>query len=410
MTTSETDRKPFSTLPPAASSNIKTFTISFPQSELQHLKDLLKLTPIPSPSYENSLPDSDRRLGLRRDWLASAKSYWENDFDWREAESRLNDFPHYQATVEDELGAFNLHFVALFSEKPDAIPILMLHGWPGSFIEFIGILDLLRNQYTPETLPYHVIIPSLPGYTFSTLPSTPHIDFSQIDCARIFDSLATSVLGFKSYVVQGGDVGSRVARCMGVNHPHCAAVHLNFCGISQPVDDQVKGAISDTEKAGIERWEEWKATGTAYAMEHATRPATIGAVLASNPVALLAWMSEKFLDWTDQDPSLHTIVEAVTLYWLTKSTHTNLWSYRHVSPFSALLCPTLPRSAVNPLSRFCSDIRLKDAFLQTVLRPWSQTARPPGILPDEAVRVQLLPPGTDPHPGRVGGHDGQYGV
>ena len=233
---------------------------------------------------------------------------------------------------------FDVHFVALFSEKPDAIPILMLHGWPGSFMEFLGILSLLKEKYTPATLPYHIIVPSLPGYTFSTLPSNALTDFSPVDCARVFNTLATKTLGFDSYIVQGGDVGSRVARCIGAEHPACKAVHLNFCGISQPADDKIKGEISETEKQGLKRWEEWKATGMAYAMEHATRPATIGTVLASNPIAVLAWIGEKFLDWTDADPSIHTIIEAVTLYWLTKCTHTNLWSYRHVS-FLFVLTP-----------------------------------------------------------------------
>ena len=322
--------KAFSTLPSSVSSSIKPFTISVPQVDLQHLKDLLKLTPLPSESYENSEPGSDRQYGLRRDWLASAKSYWENEFSWRDVETQLNSFPHFQTAVKDKLGEFNVHFVALFSEEPDAVPMLMLHGWPGSFMEFLGILDILKSKYTPQTLPYHIIIPSLPGYTFSTLPSPP-VDFSQIDCARVFNSLATTALGFKSYIVQGGDVGSRVARCMGVNHPECAAVHLNMCGISQPPDEKVKGDISDIEKEGLKRWKEWQATGTAYAMEHATRPATIGTVLASSPIAVLAWVGEKFLDWTDEDPSVHTIIEAASLYWLTKCTHTNLWSYRHVS-------------------------------------------------------------------------------
>lgn len=318
----------FSQLPDSAASSIKPFTISFPDSDLRNLKDLLHLTPLPLQGYENSLPNGERQLGLRLDWLKEAKNSWENDFDWRETELHLNSFPQYTVPVDDKLGRFEIHFAALFSKKQDAIPIIMLHGWPGNFTEFLGILSLLKKEHTPETLPYHIITPSLPGYTFSKMPEQP-TDFSQIDCARIMNTLAIDILGFESYIVQGGDVGSRVARVMGVNHDACKAVHLNFCSISQPPDEKIKGTISDVEKAGLKRWEHWKATGTAYAMEHATKPATIGAVLASNPVALLAWIGEKFLDWTDRDPSIQNILEHVTLYWLTKCMHTNLWSYRH---------------------------------------------------------------------------------
>jgi microsomal epoxide hydrolase len=106
---------------------------------------------------------------------------------------------------------------------------------------------------------------------------------------------------------------------------------VNFCSISKPYSDVDEDKISDVEKAGVKRWEAWKATGSAYAMEHATKPATIGFVLRSNPLALLAWIGEKFLDWTDEDPSIHTILEFASLYWLSGCTSTNLWSYRHVS-------------------------------------------------------------------------------
>lgn len=106
---------------------------------------------------------------------------------------------------------------------------------------------------------------------------------------------------------------------------------MNFCVISTPAEKFDQSKLSDIEKQGLKRGEAWRATGTAYAMEHATKPSTIGFVLNSNPIALLAWIGEKFLDWTDQDPSTHEILEATTLYWLSRCASTNLWSYRHVS-------------------------------------------------------------------------------
>ena len=106
-------------------------------------------------------------------------------------------------------------------------------------------------------------------------------------------------------------------------------MHLNFCSIAEPkLSPEI--TLTPVEQAGLERWEHWKATGSAYAQEHATKPSTIGFVLSSNPLALLAWIGEKFLDWTDVDPDYDTILQAVTLYWLTGCAHTNLWSYRHV--------------------------------------------------------------------------------
>jgi microsomal epoxide hydrolase len=122
--------------------------------------------------------------------------------------------------------------------------------------------------------------------------------------------------------------------------PQLTGPTVNFCSINKPTSSFDESKISDIERTGLKRWEEWKTTGTAYAMEHATKPATIGFVLRSNPLALLAWIGEKFLDWTDQDPSTQTILEFTTLYWLTKCTSTNLWSYRHVSP--PLAFPSIP--------------------------------------------------------------------
>jgi len=129
---------------------------------------------------------------------------------------------------------FRIHFVALYSEKPNAVPLVLLHGWPGSFLEFLPILDLLRKAYTPETLPYHVIVPSLLGYTFSSPPPLDQ-DFRIEDIARVFDALIVE-LGFGAgYVVQGGDIGSKVGRVMAAEHGSCKAIHSMLMALLDPV-------------------------------------------------------------------------------------------------------------------------------------------------------------------------------
>jgi microsomal epoxide hydrolase len=137
----------------------------------------------------------------------------------REREAWINSFPHFRAPVkDDDETVYDIHFVALFSRKRDALPLLFLHGWPGSFLEFLSILNLLKGKYTPETLPYHVIVPSLPGFTFSSLPILERT-FTVQDAARILDKLVSG-LGFEKFVIQGGDLGSLVGRCWGV-YPNC---------------------------------------------------------------------------------------------------------------------------------------------------------------------------------------------
>lgn len=142
----------------------------------------------------------------------------------RKSENVINSFPNFTLDIVDKSGPTNIHFVSLFSQKPDAVPLVLLHGWPGNFLEFLPILQLLRTTYTPETLPYHVIVPSLPGYAFSSPPPLDR-DFRIEDVARILNKLMVD-LGFGSgYIVQGGDVGSKIARVMAAEHESCKAVH-----------------------------------------------------------------------------------------------------------------------------------------------------------------------------------------
>ncbi|KAI1623242.1 Alpha/Beta hydrolase protein [Exophiala viscosa] len=316
----------FNTLPTNAAEAITPWKVSIPQQDLDRLATLLQVSELAPPTFENSLPGHDRRLGIRRDWLSAAKHHWETEFDWRKHEEHINSLPQFKATIRDSLGRFDIHFVALFSKRENAIPIMFLHGWPGSFLEFLPILESLRSQYTAETLPYHLIVPSLPGYTFSSPPPLDH-DFRADDAARIFDSLM-SLLGFKSYMVQGGDVGGRVGRIIASNYPNCKAIHLNTCPMPEPEHQEIRSPIDAAEQQALDRHNFFLHNGTGYAQEHATRPSTIGFVLSSNPLALLSWIGEKFMDWTDDDPPLDVILESVTLYWVTRCASTSLWSYR----------------------------------------------------------------------------------
>jgi microsomal epoxide hydrolase len=142
----------------------------------------------------------------------------------RKTEDLINSFPNFTLDIADESGPTTIHFVSLMSQKPDAIPIILLHGWPGNFLEFLPILDILRRNYTPETLPYHIIVPSLPGYAFSSPPPLDR-DFRLEDVARIFNTLMTELGYGDGYVAQGGDVGSKVARVMAAEYGSCKALH-----------------------------------------------------------------------------------------------------------------------------------------------------------------------------------------
>jgi microsomal epoxide hydrolase len=314
-------------VPKDTSLKLTSFTVAISDEELNDFKELLRLSRLGPKTYENL--QKDGRFGVTYEWMLNAKIHWETKFDWRRNEEHINSFPNYLAQIEDDGGeVHDVHFVALFSEKPDAIPLMCIHGWPGSFLEFLDMLSVFRTRYTSRELPYHLIIPSLPGYAFSSTPSLQK-DWSLTDSACLLNKLMVG-LGFGSgYAVQGGDIGSYTSRIMAAKYDSCKAMHLNFCVMPYPenaVDDNLP--LEETEKEGLDRGDTFGKTGTAYALEHTTRPATIGFVLSSSPLALLAWIGEKFQDWTDTTPSLDQILETVTLYWLTDTFPRAIYPYR----------------------------------------------------------------------------------
>ncbi|XHG09608.1 hypothetical protein AWENTII_012655 [Aspergillus wentii] len=220
--------KSFDKIPSSARVSPSPLEISFPEDQIADLKTLVKLSKTAPPTYEGAQPD--RRLGITTAWLTSMKEKWATDFDWRKCEARLNSFPQFTTTVEN----IKVHFTGLFSEKENAVPILLLHGWPGSILEFLPLLQLFKDEFTPETLPYHFIVPSLPGYFLSSGPPVDK-DFTTQDIARVVDQLMKD-LGFeRGYVTQGGDIGSRVSRILGVDHDSCKAVHCEYSLLNDAV-------------------------------------------------------------------------------------------------------------------------------------------------------------------------------
>lgn len=323
-------KRAFGTVPTDAKQQPQPFELHIEEQKLQDLKTLLRLSPVAKQTYENSLEDG--RFGVSRKWMLDTKKFWEEEYDWRKEEARINSLPNFKTQIIDDDGfEFDIHFVALFSKKEDAIPISFFHGWPGSFLEFLPILDLLRNKFSPEDLPYHIIAPSLPGYTLSSQPPLDR-DWRVEDSARIMHKLLLSLgFGESGYIVQGGDIGSMIARTIAATYPECKAMHLNFMFMLHPPGPEISSKqLSQQEQRGLQRMNEFNATGNAYGRMHGTRPSTIGHVLSSSPLALLAWIGEKFLAWSDPSttPSISTILSDVTLYWLTESFPSSIYTYR----------------------------------------------------------------------------------
>lgn len=303
----------YSKIPAGATLDAKPFKAHIDEEKLQHMKQLLELSPVAPPVFENT--NAGRMYGMERSWLENAKKFWLNRFNWRSCEERVNSFPNFKASVEDEQGnTIEVQFLALFSEKTDAVPLAIFHGWPGSICEFLDILDLLRQHYSAKDLPYHVIVPSLPGYAYSSGPPV-EVDYDVELVAGVMHKLMVG-LGFGSgYLAQGGDLGSFVSRVLALKYEACKGIHVNMM-LPNPGDADVSER-DEQEIAILTKLKGFMDTDYAFSLEQGTRPATIGLVLSSSPLALLSWIGEKILAWTDEDPSLEKILESVTLYWLT---------------------------------------------------------------------------------------------
>jgi hypothetical protein len=207
------------------------FTLHVPNKDIHQLTTLVKHSVIPEPSFYNTHNFTDGieyAFGASREWFANAADVWANDFDWRAQEKYWNTFPQFtiNVTAPSDGQVFDLHFAGLFSSKPGAIPIILSHGWPSSWLDFIPIFELLAEKYTPETLPYHVITPSIPDYGLSTRSGLTETELDFVKAGEALNELMKA-LGFNKYIAQGGDVGSGITAAL-ATHDECKAVHCKL--------------------------------------------------------------------------------------------------------------------------------------------------------------------------------------
>ncbi|KAK4503682.1 hypothetical protein PRZ48_004597 [Zasmidium cellare] len=316
----------FDKAPSNGSLKLQPFKAHVSDEELNDFKQLVKLSKIGPKTYENQVTNVKdyTSMGVDRQWLSDAKQHWETNYNWRKCEDKINSFPNFTAEIDDQGYKFNIHFIALFSQKPGAVPLLLLHGWPGSVLEFLDVLNIFKSKYKPEDLPFHVIVPSLPGYGYSSGPPLDR-NFNTEGIAAVMDKLMVG-LGFgDGYIPQGGDVGSFVTRVLAVTSPSVKAAHIHLCIGQQGLPTE---GLTEAELKGLKRVEDFSTVGNAYARHHGTRPSTIGLVLSASPVSLLAWVGEKFLQWSDKNPSVDAVLDSVTLYWFTQSFPRAIYVYR----------------------------------------------------------------------------------
>jgi pimeloyl-ACP methyl ester carboxylesterase len=282
--------------------------------------------------FPDEIPDSGWDYGMPTAYLADLTDYWRDRYDWRLQEERLNRFEHFRTEIDGQ----PVHFVHARSPHAGAFPLLLTHGWPGSIVEFLGVIEPLTH---PERHggdaadAFHVVAPSLPGYGWSGPTRTRGWDPDRI--ARAFTELMAR-LGYDRYGAQGGDWGAQVATRLGVvDSGHCAALHLNMPIGSRP-DERVE--LSEREQSDLAALGRFAAEESGYALEQSTKPQTLGAALHDSPVGLLAWIVEKFRNWSDcgGDPetvfSRDDLLTNVMTYWITGTITSSArlyWEHRH---------------------------------------------------------------------------------
>ncbi|MGH1516943.1 epoxide hydrolase family protein [Chryseobacterium sp. JK1] len=298
---------------PEATEEITPFTVHIPEDAITDLKQRLK---------QIRWPDQE----LVTDWsqgvpLAAAKklaNYWGNEYDWRKFETRLNQFPQYR-TLIDGVG---IYFIHAQSPHANALPLLLSHGWPGSIIEFMDVIERLIDPTKfggKAEDAFHVVIPAMPGFGFSDKPR--ELGWNPGRIAKAYAQLMTEKLGYKKWVAQGGDFGSAVTHSLADMQPEgLLAAHVNLLFVVP--DKYPKNPTAEEQKAidGIEAYLNKK---SGYADMMNTRPQTIGYALDDSPLALATFIYEKFWEWTDNNGkpedalSMEQMLNDISLYWFT---------------------------------------------------------------------------------------------
>jgi pimeloyl-ACP methyl ester carboxylesterase len=304
---------------------VDPFLVPYSQSAIDDLHMRLGRT-----RWPNELSGSAWQYGFSLEFLQDICRYWKDQFDWRAQVERLSTFHHFRYRSNGP----SIHFVHERGQGPAPIPIILTHGWPGSFLEMLQIIPMLTNPAAFGADPkdsFDVVVPSMPGYGFSDRPLQPGINTFAI--AELWAALMGE-LGYSRFGAQGGDFGASVSTILGMRHAdRVLGIHLNYIPGSYRPYLEPETVLLPAEEQFIESAARWYEDSGAYAHLQGTRPQTAAYGLSDSPAALAAWILEKFRDWSDCDGDLYRrfsrdeLLTNVTLYWMTETIHSSFWLY-----------------------------------------------------------------------------------
>lgn len=301
----------------AGSDAIVPFKIQVPDETLRDLKARLARTRFP-----DEIPGTGWDYGTDLAYLKSLVAYWRDRFDWRAQERKLNEFDQYKTTID----GLEIHFIHQRSKVPNAFPLAVTHGWPGSIVEFTKVIGPLTDpvKYGGRAEDaFNVVAISLPGFGFSGKPADR--GYSPEKMGTIIAKLMAR-LGYQRYGVQGGDWGGIISRLVALDDPaHVAGLHLNFCTAGPPAGANPNDGVPPVELQRYQARQTYMENERAYQQIQGTKPQTLGFSLDDSPAGLAAWIVEKFHAWCDCDGNVESrftkdeLLTNITLYWVTQT-------------------------------------------------------------------------------------------
>jgi microsomal epoxide hydrolase len=329
------------------------YRLHVPDDVLDDLRERLSRT-----RWPDEIAGAGWRYGADPAFMRRLVAHWREGFDWRAQEARLNAFDHFEVP----LGGIDLRFIHQPGVGPDPLPLLLLHGWPGSIWEFGELIPRLTDPARFGGDPadaFTVVAPSLPGFTLSFAPGQPRLGI--VEMADLFTQLMTEVLGYEQFAAQGGDWGGYlVGRLAHAHGDALLGVHLNFLPLQKDMPPPAEPTEEDRAYQGELR--HWQAEESGYSILQGTRPQTLAYALTDSPAGLAAWIAEKFHVWTDHQGDLEQVVGLdslltnITLYWATAAINSSFWPYyavRH-EPWPV---PVGPSSTPAAYASFPREIR-----------------------------------------------------
>ncbi len=308
--------------------------------------------------WPRNINNTDWERGTDPAYLESLISYWLSDYDWRMQEAKLNQFSQFRCNVD----GIDIHFIYERGKGPNPIPIILTHGWPDSYLRYLKLIPLLTDpeSYGGNALDsFDVIIPSIPGFGFSSYPKTGDINNSFV--AELWANLMTNKLGYERFIAGGGDLGSGITRYLAAKHPELLyGIHLTDIGILRDLlQAQPSDALSPDEQQYKMKAQKWMAKEGAYMSIQSTKPATLAYGLSDSPVGLAGWLIEKFHGWSDCNGNLNQsfsrdeLITNLMIYWVTNSISTaNAIYYENMHSLPLLEYITVPTG----LALFTGDV------------------------------------------------------